>query len=438
MDEATDAQPARSHEAKLEYGNRQRGLVAFVSIAAAGVGIQLLSVASGPLVARMLGPDGRGQMVTVSVASVLCSLLGSGGLPSAISHAVAKRGAPARDILRGSLRLWLLMSLIPAVAAAGLATLLLAGTRGRLGLATAAFVITLLSTWFLLLAGMLRGEGNVRHVNALRLSGVISFVGLIVAIFLIHRTDKAAVLLGAYAVAQVIALGVGWFRLERPTGDESVQVSRSEVHRFARRGWVSGVSALDGLGLDHLLVGVLLGQASLGLYAVAASVTNLPLIVLAGVASILLPRMASRSPSESTAMLRRWLIAAIALDLLIVLCLLAVIAPAIRILFGDEFVPSTASARILIVAWALLALRRVLTAAAQAQGKAGRASLIESGCMVILLVGVVLGARLFGIEGAAFAMVTAGAVSCVALAILVSCRTRVVPSSAAAQQGSTH
>lgn len=51
---------------------------------------------------------------------------------------------------------------------------------------------------------MLRGEGDVRHVNALKLSGVITYVGLIVAIFLIHRTDTAVALLFVHAVAQVI------------------------------------------------------------------------------------------------------------------------------------------------------------------------------------------------------------------------------------------
>ena len=422
MGEDTDAQLAKDRDANLTRVNRQRGRAVFASIAAAGLGIQLLTVASGPLVARMLGPDGRGQMVTVSVVAALCSLLGMGGLPAAISHSVAKAGAPARDVLQGYLRFWLMMSLIPSVAAAGLAVAFLDGSPGWPGLAAAAFVITVLSVWFQLLAGMLRGEGDVRHINALKLSGVITYVGLIVAIFLIHRTDVAATLLFVYAVAQVIGLVVGWLRLQRPTGDGSVQVARSEVHRFARHSWVSGVSALDGLGVDHLLVGALLGQTSLGLYAVAASVTNLPLIVLAGVAAILLPRMATRSASSGITMLRRWLLATIALDFLIVLCLQAVIAPAIRILFGSEFVPATTSARILIVAWAFLALRRVLTAAAQAQGKAGRASTIEAVCMGILLVGVVLGVRFFGIEGAALAMASTGAVSCLALALLVSWR----------------
>ena len=422
MAQAVAVQFANDRESKSAPLNRQRGLNAFASIAAAGVGIQLLTVASGPLVARMLGPDGRGQMVTVSVVSALCSLLGMGGLPAAISHTVAKAGAPARDVLRGILPFWLMVSLIPSVAAAGLAVAFLAGSPGWPGLAAAAFVITLLSIWFQLLAGMLRGEGNVRHVNALKLSGVISYVGLIVAIYMVHRTDAAVALLFVYAVAQVISLGVGWFRLRRPAGDKSVQVARSEVHRFAKHSWISGVSALDGLGIDHLLVGALLGQASLGLYAVAASVTNLPLIVLAGVASILLPRMAARNASDGIGMVRRWLLAAIALDLLILVCLQAVISPAIRILFGNEFVPATESARILILAWAFLALRRVLTAAAQAQGKAGRASTIEAVCMGILVIGVVAGVKLFGIEGAALAMAFVGAVSCLALGLLVTWR----------------
>lgn len=403
-------------------GRRFRVRTEFARIAGAGLGIQLLTVLSGPLVARMLGPEGRGDMVMITVITLLCSLLGVGGLPAAIAHTVAAAHAPSRDVVRGHLRLWFALPLLPATVAVVLTVFLLAGNPWLPALTAAAFFITLFTCWNLLLAGMLQGEGNVRHVNALRLAGLITYVGTVISIFVIHQVREAAILLFVFAAAQLIGLGVGWRRLERPTNDPLVRSSRSSVHHFARRSFISGVSALDGLGMDHLVVGMLLGQASLGLYAVAVSVTNLPTIVLSGVAAILLPRMAAMSASEGSILLRRWIIAAIALDVVLVLGLEAIIAPAIRLAFGQEFIPATTSARILIVAWALLALRRVLTAAAQAQGKAGRASTVEAVCAGILVGGVIVGGKLYGIEGAALAMGTAGAVSCVLLALIVSWR----------------
>lgn len=431
MNEDAEAVPAGAR-AKT-HTKRSRGLTAFASIAAGGLVIQLLTAASGPLVARMLGPAGRGQMVTITVVAILASQLGMGGLPAAIAHAVARAGAPARDVVRGHLRLWLALMLLPAAASVGLTAALLAGDPLMPVLATAGFVVTLFAAWQLLLAGMLQGEGNVRHVNALRLSGLIAYVASIVAIFVTRQIHESAVLLFVFAAAQVVGLVVGWTRLQDATGDPDARVPRSDIHLFARRSWISGVGALDGLGVDHLLVGALLGQASLGLYAVAVSVTNVPTIVLGGVAAILLPRMAAGSASEGITVLRRWLLAAVALDLMMVVCLQALIAPAIRILFGDEFVPATTSARILIVAWAFLALRRVLTAAAQAQGRAKQASTVEALCAGILIVGVAVGGKLNGIEGAALAMATVGVLSCIWLAFLVSWRPRASDTSSAPQ-----
>lgn len=413
-DGLTDDMPPRAKS--------RRGGMEFMSIAAAGVGVQLLTLISGPLVARMLGPNGRGEMVMITVITLLCSLIGVGGLPAAIAHTIGTAHAPARDVVRGQIRLWLAFPVLPAAVAVGLTFAFLSDSSRLLFLSAAAFFVTLLTCWNLLLAAMLQGEGNVRHVNALRLAGLISYVGGVIAIFVVHRTREAAILLFIYAGAQVVGLCVGWTRLQKPTGDPALRSSRADVHRFARRSFVSGLSTLDGLGIDHLLVGAMLGQASLGLYAVAVSVTNLPTIVLSGVAAILLPRMAAQSAPRGIALLRRWLVAAIALDVVLVVGLQIVIAPAIHIAFGEEFVPATTCARILIVAWAFLALRRILTAAAQAQGNAGKASVIEAVCAVILIAGVVVGGGLYGIEGAGLAMAIAGAVSCGLLAILVSWR----------------
>lgn len=395
---------------------------AFLSIAAGGLGLQMLNLVSGPLVARMLGPDGRGEMAIVTVISLLCSQLGMGGLPAAIAHSVGAAKAPARDALRGHIRLWLVFSLVPSVVAAGFTVVFVGDSSWLVHLTFASFLITLFASWRFLLAGMLLGEGNARHVNATNLSGAVAYVSVVVAIFLVHRTEDAMVVLFIYAGAQAIGLAVGWHRLQRPTGDLAVQTPRSVIHGFARRTFFSGVSALDGLGLDVLVVALLLGQASLGLYAVAVSVTNLPVMVLGSIAFILLPRMAALSVADRIRMFRRWFLAAVVLDIAIVLCVQAVIAPVVRLAFGAEFVPMTTCARILSVAWGFLALRRVLAAAVQAQGRTSMTSMVEAVCAVILVVGVAVGGHFYGIEGAGLAMMLAGFVSCVWLAMLVSWR----------------
>ncbi|MEV7398341.1 lipopolysaccharide biosynthesis protein [Aeromicrobium sp. NPDC092404] len=399
---------------------RGGGLRAFLSIAAAGFGVQLLTVASGPLVARMIGPEGRGQMVMVMLVAMLGALAGVGSLSPAIAHAVGSSGAPARDVVRGHLKVWILATLVPATVAAGLVAALVRDAPHQWLLAVECLAVSFCLSVQFLLGAMLQGEGNVRRINTQRLVGMASYVAAVAALFILDPVDDAAVILLIYILSLLGGFVVAWLMLRPPTGELDAQVDRRDVHAFARRGFISGLNALDAWGLDQLLVGLVLGSSALGLYAVAASATSFPSIVLAGIAAILLPRMAALPPAGAKAVMRRWLAAAIVLDLAMVGGMLLVIGPALRIFFGEEFVPATDVARILIVAWALLALRRVLVAAAQAQGRVAASSFAEAGSTVVLVASAFLGMHLWGLEGAGVALVVSAAIACVWVASTLS------------------
>lgn len=394
----------------------------FSRIAGIGVIVQLLTVVSGPLVARMLGPSGRGVLVIVMVVATIGAQLGSASLSAAIAHTVAHSRGSARDVFGGDFRWWLLWSTVPS-AFAGLATaLLLHDAHWWPVLVGEAFTVTLFACWLNILAGMLQGEGAVPRINFLRVMFSSTYVLSVIAIFLIHRTDLAAVVLFTYVFAQLVGLYLSWTGLQRGTGDRAAHAARASVHAFARRAFVSSIGALDSLGLDQLLVGVLLTQSALGLYAVAISMTTLPAMALGGIAATLLPKMAARSRNEAALVMRRWLRAAVAVDLALVLGLELVVGPALRIFFGSDFVPATGCARILIVARALLAMRMILAAAAQAQGRGGATSAVELGSSLVLLVGVTIGVQVGGIEGAAVALLVTAVVSCASLVSLISWR----------------
>jgi len=403
-------------------GIRGRGIAAFLSIAATGFGIQVLTVLSGPMVARMLGPEGRGLMGLMVAIGLFCSLLGVGGLPAAIARAVAASGAPARDVVRGSLWRWVAWMLIPS-AAAGVVTFLMVGDKpGRLGLSLLGAVLCFLLAVNFLFAALVLGEGDVNKVNIQRVIGMASYVVIIVALFLFHPTDKAGVIVGVYALSLV---GGAWMSLAflRPaTGNVALAVDRAEVHTFARRGWVSGLNALDGLGLDQLLVGLVLGHLALGFYAVALSIAAFPCLVLGGVAAVLLPRMVAAGAAGSVSVVRGWMLIALVLDVLMVLGIIAIVGPAIRIFFGEEFIPAIELTRVLAVAWGVLAMRRVLTAAAQAQAKVARASLAEAVATAVFVAASIPAMHLWDLNGVGAAMLLAGGIFCVWVASSLSWR----------------
>ena len=404
------------------FGRIPGGFKALLSIAATGLGVQLLTVVSGPIVARMLGPEGRGQLALITTVALIVCAVAVGSLAQAISHAVASVGGAARDTAAHLVPRWALFLVLPAVVTAGVAAVLVRKDDDRVLLAIAAALVCYLLATGRLSAAMLLGEGNLPRVNIQRTVGMASYVVIIVICWQV--TDRAPlwIVLMAYAASLLLGTVLCWVWLKPPTGDRTVQVSGSDVSSFTRRGFFSGLGAMDAFGFDQLLVGLILGQSALGLYAVGASLTSVTVIVLTGVASILLPRLAALSAvSDAAAVrsLRLWTLGSVALIIPMVLVVQVLLEPALRIFFGHEFVPALGVSRILCVSWAILAVRRVLTAAAQAQGRVGTTSIIEVTSTLVLVAGVVVGMHLDGLTGAGWGVLAAAVFSCAWIASVV-------------------
>lgn len=396
---------------------------AFASVACTGLATQAITAVSGPLVARMLGPDGRGEMVLVLVVAFMVSQIGVGGLPMAIAHTVAVARQPARNVVRSQILRWGMGGLILGiVAGTATAVLLLNSRHGWGGYAAMSFMLTIALIWQFLLSGMVQGEGSVAKINIYRLVGLTMYAASILGLFVFARVDNPMIVVATYTACLLGGSIVGVLLLQRPSRDEPA-VDLSGLKDFARRSYFSGIGLMDGLGLELLLVGVLLGNAELGYYNVALSATNVSQIVLLGVSQVLLPRLAAAAnAAEAAATARTWLLGSIALSALVVLILEVVIAPVIRFAFGTEFVPAIGSARILIVAWALLGLRRVLTSVTQTQGRTSYASRIEVAGITVMLLGIAVVCRRTGIEGAALVVTGAALASCVLLAMAIDWR----------------
>jgi O-antigen/teichoic acid export membrane protein len=271
---------------------------------------------------------------------------------------------------------------------------------------------------------MVQGEGNVLRINLFHLSGLSLYTVSVIVLFVLHPLGSAVRMLGLFTLCMCIGLFVGLLVLRQATGRRGDVAERDHLRSFARRGYLSGVGLLDGLGLDLLVVAILLGESALGLYQVAVSATNIAIVVFGPLSQMLLARLAGAAddPVGAAGLLRRWVLASVALDLLIVGGLEVVVGPVMRFAFGPRFYSIVPCARILIVGWALLGLRRVLIAVTQSQGNAGRASRIEVASLGLMLVLGAALARAVGTTGVAFAVAAAGASSCVALAVGVRWR----------------
>lgn len=350
-------------------------------VVGAGFFLQGLTAVTGVITARVLGVTGRGEIAMVAVISgIACTLTYGGGLPNTVAKTLAERRLSARDVIAPFARRWAVGALIPAVAAAGYLWVSLdaGGSLHIAVLAALGGVLTVQLIAFRIALGCLQGEGAITPLIIAGMTPQVALtVGLIALWVAAPHADSIVVAL-VMVGANILAVGIT-IRSLRPRSAEPVEgIDRRELNTAARHSFISSVGIVDGLGADRILVGSLIGTASLGLYSAATAVANLSSLAGAGLAYILLPKVAAAERDEAERRtVVRWTLFAMVTTTLIVGALQLAVGPIIRTAFGAEFAPAIPAARWLILADGLLAFRRVLIAIMQGRGHGATASKIE-------------------------------------------------------------
>src|SRR5687768_267663 len=124
----------------------QRSARDVLQLAASVAAMPVLALASAPILARALGPDGRGEMAAIVALSLFLSSLGSFGLPDAASFFVAKTYA-IRRVMRSAIGVLLASSLVIVIIGWFLAPVMLDSSPEATRVAQ---LVVLLSPLFLL------------------------------------------------------------------------------------------------------------------------------------------------------------------------------------------------------------------------------------------------------------------------------------------------
>jgi O-antigen/teichoic acid export membrane protein len=161
-----------------------------------------------------------------------------------------------------------------------------------------------------------------------------------------------------------------------------------------------------------------MSPAVLGVYVVAVAFTNLPRFLGQSIGIVAYPTIAnSPDPLESRRRLRRFTLLTAAASLVIVAALEVTAGWLVPFCFGDEFHGAVPLVRILVVAAALTAIRRVLTEGLRGQGAPGIGSIAELIAWVALVPTVAIFGALWQAQGVAFAMVISALAGLLAIAI---------------------
>ncbi len=300
------------------------------------VAILVLNVLGAILIARILGPTGRGAIAVAFSFTVLLVQFGSFGLQSANPYFVARNSDCAGAVVRNAV--WSAVAIGGVLA---MATFLAkawfpASLRGLDWLDVVVVAAGLPAVLAMqLLQSVFLAEGRMRAYNGVELAGsVVTFGGLLVGLVVLHVGVLGAIMV---MVSANWGMALTFLVLQRGHASGSGQFDLGlfwAMLKYGFRVYVTTCLAYLVGRVNLIAVDAYLGPAQAGFYAIGLGASEAMHLFPSIVALNLFPRIARGAPFEHSAAVFRVLFV-----LFGVLCLITVplVGPAVNLLYGSRF-----------------------------------------------------------------------------------------------------
>jgi O-antigen/teichoic acid export membrane protein len=310
-----------------------------VLTAANKVVVLLTTLGASIVLARALGPAGRGEWAVAMALVLTLVQLGSMGVQSANPYFAARGAAPLGRIVANSLWLALGLGLVLIGVAAGTKAVLPDVVKGlewrELAIAAAA-VPALLAAMFL--QSVLLGEGRMVAYNTVEAGQAVAvLIALLAAAELTDLTVAGALAIFT-AMQFVLTLTFALLlRRHRPPFASFDARLATDMFRYGLRVYIATFLAFIVVRIDILLVNGYLGADDAGYYSLAVGLADSLYVLPVAVAVNVFPRVTRGAGAEATAQVFR----ALALVYGGVCLVAAALAPvAVSLLYGDRFDPT--------------------------------------------------------------------------------------------------
>lgn len=320
-----------------------------------------IGIAMSALIARILGPEGRGLYALATTVGAMGVQVGNLGLHASNTYHVARDRGLLAPLLANSL----LLSFVLGGAGAGLAWIVFslwpqsAPVHGLLlGLALIWIPFGLA---FMLLQNLLLGIQEVRLFNKIELASrvlvLIFLAGVAVSGFVTVETVFAASLFAMVASFG----GTLWQLRTRITSSlrPSLQLLKANLG-YGIKLYLGAFFAFVLLRVDVLMIRYLLGTTEAGYYSISANMADLIYLLPTAVGSILFPKLSALRDVQTKWRLARKAALGVGIAVCTLVALLMLLAePLVRILYGPAFLPSVGPFMILSVAMIFYAVNNM-------------------------------------------------------------------------------
>jgi O-antigen/teichoic acid export membrane protein len=361
---------------------RLSGVVALLT--AANVFSAATGFVTGPLLARALGPSGRGELQAIIVPLSLLPVVLSFGI-SGFAYRALPRGQSVEEVL-GSLGLPLLVvGCVVAAVAVPLADVISSGRETVRTFLTIGFLATPFLFMTMLMSSSLAALERWRNVVAMSMTPfVVALVATVVLFVSGHLTVATA---AAIAIVGSLLAVIPGLPLLRGVGRPVFRLSLArEGVAFGVKSWLGGLAQVANARLDQVIMITAVPARQLGLYAVATTISGVSALVTGSLAPPLMTRIASGERYLMPQAVRITIMLTVALNAVV-----ALITPTLlSVLFGPAFRGAIPMAMLLLAASIPLAGASVLSTALQGDGAPLLPSIGEGIALIVTVAGLIV------------------------------------------------
>jgi len=379
--------------------------ITFLSqILSLGLGIILLII-----LARVLGPEGKGIYTLIILIPTLAIKLAGLGIEEANVYFTGSKKIPIKNIISNSFILAFSIGLILILLFLGFSNFnffqnFLNSNKintSYLWLAVLTIPFTFLFVW---LNNIFLGREEIIKFNALNIFFV--FFQLIAAIFfLIIMKQGVWGAIFSYVLATIVTALIIIFLIKKiiPTQLSFNKESLKNGLNYGIKAYLGIIAQFLNYRLSILLIAIFLTPVSVGLYSIAVEIVEKLWLIPMAVATVLFPRVSSVQASQANILTPKVCRHTLFIMPIISFCLAILTYPLVKIFFGSAFLPAVIPLLVLLPGIIAFSGVRILLADLFGRGKpeigmwAGFTSLAVNILLNIFLI------PKWGIVGAAFA-----------------------------------
>jgi len=396
----------------------------FIITAGSNLSIAVFSAIGGILAARLLGPEGRGELAAATVWAGVLGTVATLGLPQALTYFAARDSSAIGSIFMTAMVLWAAQSigilLFGWLAITFLLTHFQPGAVDTVRIYLFSIPCSLLTTY---LSTIAQGLKRFKLFNALRVASALGYVLSLITAGILGSPQAQVVvaLMLAFQIVSALAALIFFVLRIHPKGGYDGRQTR-QVLGYGLKSYWGSLSWMANARLDQFIMSAFVGLEALGHYAVAVSYATVLFPLSGAFAMVLFPRVAEDNGSAAVNKIKRTL----KLNLAVTgsgAVLLGVLCPLILPwLFGGEFQPAIQPATILLGGTVLLGCNYVLSDGLRGLGHPLMPSIAETIGVVVVIAGLSTLLPRYGILAAAWVSLSSYAI--VGLVLVISFRQR--------------